>query len=170
MSNNIEPGLDIVESKTRSLSSVGVNPMQMVVDRLNILWCSVPLSSPHGKQLLAAIVGDTTIKDDDRLAGEVDIIAAIVCGPRGSDPETGEVYTSPVTTFLLSSMETLAWASPGVADCLAVTCMDRPPGLWSPPIRVRFVGVKCSNGHRRMTLREIPVDPPTPERKGGKRG
>lgn len=159
-----------VEPPDADLLAITMSPMRRLVRQVGILWTNVPLASAEAQAMLEAIVGVPTIEGKHRLDTPMRLIAAMVCEPRGHDPQTGEVYTSPTTTLLLEDGSTLRWASPGVADSLSVMTMLRPAGRFTPPIEFVCVEVPCKNGHDRVILRAAPspIDPRPV--KGAKRG
>lgn len=136
------------------VQAINASPMTNLIQRLKVLWCNVRLDSTEGRALLESVVVETSVKDMERFGRPFELIAALVQGPNGFDPETGEEYRSPVVTLLMSDGQTMRWASPFVADSLAIMTMSRPSGLFEPPIRFRCVGLKCANTHTRIVLRE----------------
>lgn len=147
--------------------SIGMSPMDMLIHKLKIQWCNVRLDSAQGRKLLQACISDPTIGSEDRTREDWSVVAALLRGPSGCDPQTGEEYTSPVTTLLTADGRTMTWASPYVADSLAVLCMLRPAGVWDPPILTRCRGIRCGNGHTRYVIEEV-ESVVTPTKKGGR--
>lgn len=157
-------------SADAAMAQINQHPMVRVVQQLGILWANVPLNSPEGQLLLEALTIETTVIKTARFSRPWNVVAALVTEPRGSDPVTGEVYASPRTLLLTDDGETLMFASPFVADTLAVLSMDRPGGVWNPPLRVEAVELPCRNGHDRTVLRRPKGEPAPAQKKGGKHG
>lgn len=150
--------------------AVDASPLENAINSLGIIWCNVPLTSDEGIMLLEASVVETTIVKKARFGDGYHLVAALIRKPSGSNPVTGEVYTAPWTTLLMSDGETMGFGSQGVVDTLAILTMNRPAGIFSPPILMSVEEIDCANTHRRIVLRRVRTEPADVAKKGGKSG
>lgn len=170
MSDPTSTALAPVAPPASTALAVDASPLTMMLSQLRIMWCNVPLESAEAQALLASVVADVSIRDNERLNTTFGIVAALIQHPLEHTSDDGEVWTAPAVTVLTDTGDTFRWFSPGVANCLSVLTMMRPKGKWSPPVYLRCVGIKTARGRQRMTLQSAPAPDAAKTAKEAKRG